>query len=157
MKSRQIFLSLLLGVSVSAGPKLQRVMAKDLNKKFSVEDNTLELVPVKLLSGDKADGLEFENKVYAPLVKGKKIRISSFRFKKAIEGNFGLKIEINERAQKEISRLAKKYQNEKMAIIFNGKVVLVPDLKKVVKKDKFEFIAKRADQINNIFNEFKGA
>lgn len=157
LKSGTVVLSLFIGLLASMSSEKGKQFAKHLNEKFSNQNNTIELLPVKLGSHTGKEGLQFKSKTYLPLVKDS-IRLTDFEFSKQFaqdegeQSKLGIEINSEDLISKDLEKWSKKYKNHKLAVIVNGDVVTVPNFRNAVMGEGFELIVNDPNSFERVFD-----
>lgn len=137
MKTKTVLVTVLFNILMGVNPQQGRALAQGMNKTYENKKNTLEFVPVKLAKKDDDSAYCFNHKTYLPLEK-KGVAIKDFQFQKFADKKLGLKFDVGPKEASELQKLSQKYRNQKMAVLVNGNVVSVPELKHVIMGEGFE-------------------
>lgn len=150
MKSKTILVTVLFNLLLGIGPQSKKALAQDINKTHVNSKNTLEFLPVKLAKMEEDKAYLFHNKSYLPLEK-KGVRIKDFQFQKFADKRLGLRFDVSPKEAGELQKLSQKYRNHKMAVLVNGNIVSVPELKNVIMGEGFELTVQDASGFENLY------
>lgn len=149
---------LILSLMTSALLNITNSFSQSFNHSKELQNSglkTLELLPVKYSdTGDKSC-LNYNNTCLLPLSDKPVISLNNFEFQTFAEERAGIKVYLDDRASKEMKRISKKYLNQNMAILVNGKVVQVPKIKAVLDRRDFELTFNNLNNFDHVLNELK--
>lgn len=120
MKAKLMLLTLLLTTLTNMNPAKARRLG----------EGTLEIIPVKNLKTEDESAMVFNNKHLKPLTKEPILTIERFSYKQVASEARGLSsIRMDEKAEKDFAKAAKKYKGGNFAVIMNGEVIATPKFK----------------------------
>ena len=91
-----------------------------------------------------------QKSLYLPLER-KGVRVKDFNFQKFADKRLGVKLDLNEKEVNDLQKLRLRYKNHKLAVIVNGKVVSVPNLKHITMGEGFEITVNDVKEFENMF------
>lgn len=137
MNKRILILSAVASTFVTASDALAHLLLRNQQPK-QVNGQPLELVPVKVTDSRDKSALNYKGKNLLPLTK-KSVMIEDFRVSSSLARHLGIKLELNEKNAKEVQKALRKYSNERIAIVFNGRVLEAPEVRKLMQGDVLSF------------------
>lgn len=127
---------------------------KELGKRKNSGGKVFELYPVKVSGRKTADCFDDEGRCLLPLTKKPVAKLENFQYH-TLNDQIGINFEVDEKTHKSLQDIYKKYQNQRIAIVYEGKVLSAPVLKENIKGNKFNLTFKKAKDFEKILDSLE--
>jgi len=154
MKTKGLILSLaasaLLNLPSSYAQKFQST-----TELTQVKNVKFELYPVKFSKTECKNCLDFKGKHLHQITKKPVVVLEGFHYQPFADKKLGIKLFLDEKTGKTLEKVTKKYLNTNLAVVHNGKVIMVPAVKSIIKGNSFELTFNDRKKFEAVFNSFK--
>ena len=151
MSKRKLLLTAVSSILIGLTPSTTKLFAQDKGENLS-SNVVLELIPVKSSKSKSKDCLELGNECLVPLG-NKGIVLKDFVFEKTTKGQPGVKVHLDEKEDKTLEKLTKKYEGSRMALVYNGKVLVAPVIKEKITSNDFVLTFSNHKNFENFIKE----
>ena len=150
MKTNYLVLSLMVSSFFNVSESFARTF-NSINKKDSRIHN-FSLQPVKQTKKKSKDSIEYNGTNYIPLDKSNPISLELKSPSKLFKNNLGISFLLNDRNQRKLNMLKRKYQGSKVALFYNGKLAFMPTLNSS-KDGSIELETQRSDHYEGFVSD----
>jgi preprotein translocase subunit SecD len=91
-----------------------------------VSEQKFELIPVKYTEKSSKHSLDFKNSSLLPLTRKPVVSVTGFKYQGFTDDKLGLRVFFDEKTSKDIAAASKKYPNQRLALVLDGKVISTP-------------------------------
>jgi preprotein translocase subunit SecD len=124
MSKKVVVLSLMTSAVLNLSNSFIEKFKNTSNVQLS--EQRLELIPVKYTDKSSKHSLEFKNSSLLPLTRKPVVSVDGFKYQGFSDDKLGLRVFLDDKATKEISTASKKYPNQRLAVVLDGKVISTP-------------------------------
>ena len=124
MRKKVVVLSLM----TSAVMNISNSFIEKFKNTSSVQlsEQKLELIPVKYTEKNSKHSLEYKNSSLLPLTRKPVVSVEGFKYQGFSDDKVGLQLFLDDKSSKAIAHASKKYPNQRLALILDGKVISTP-------------------------------
>ena len=154
MKTKGIVLSLMASTLIN----IPNGFAKEYQgstKLTQAKKSKFEFYPVKLSKKDIKTDLFLDGKSYLQLTKKPILTLEDFQYQSVTNGKLGVKLVLNDKENKALSGLTKKYINTKLAVVFNNQILMAPSIKNIIGTEDIELNFKNVDKFKELLTDLK--
>ena len=156
MKTKGIVLSLMASTLIN----IQTGFASEYKKSTQLTESKkskLEFYPVKLSKTNLKEGLFLNGKNYLQLTDKPILTLEDFQFKTLTDNVLGVKLQLNKKDSKKLEDISKKYINTKLAVLYNNKILEIPDVKNIVSEEGLKVKVKSENAFLDLLTDLKDA
>lgn len=155
MKTKGIVLSLMAStlVNLPVGLAKELIHSTMINR---AQGTTIELYPVKYSNSNGGGHLTYKGKSLYTITKKPVAVFENFKYQNLSRNKLGIKLILSKKEGRELERVTRKYLNTKLAIVHNGKVIMVPLLKSVLGGEAIELSFNSHEKFETVLKSFKG-
>ncbi len=124
MSKKVVVLSLMTSALMNISNSFIEKFKSTSNVQLS--EQKLELIPVKYTEKSSKHSLEFKNSSLLPLTRKPVVSVEGFKYQGFTDDKLGLRVFLDDKATKEIASASKRYPNQRLALILDGKVISTP-------------------------------
>ena len=93
---------------------------------LQVSEQKFELIPVKYTEKSSKHSLEYKNSSLLPLTRKPVVSVEGFKYQGFTDDKLGLRVFFDEKTSKDIAAASKRYPNQRLALVLDGKVISTP-------------------------------
>lgn len=155
MNTKTLMMSLVTSALMQLPTSFATEFLKETDQQKVVINKKFEFYPVKVTKKETQETWELNGQYLLPLTKTPVAKFENFSYKPVVQETPGLEIQIDQRSAGALEKATQKYLNFKLAIVYNGQVLLAPTVKSIIKGGQLYLTFKDAKKFEDLVENLK--